>query len=159
MQDGSNLLFSIVVSDDPMALRKDQAVGLLRLRIILEDEVHTYSLQLFVALDLNGFLTQLELFLFALSVTTSRLAPLENEYLIRRLLVFDQVSSSDDGQVFVVWTDLHGNDFVGFPRITLEQIELKSIFFNLLECLSIIHFYLFRVGDEENFHRLDVEAQ
>jgi len=89
MQDRRYFLFSIVVSDNPMGLRKDQAVGLLRLRIILENEVHTDSLEFFVTLDLNGLLAQFELLLFAFSITASRLASFENKYLIRRLLVLD----------------------------------------------------------------------
>ena len=159
MQDRRYFLFSIVVSDNPVGLRKDQAVGLLRLRIILENEVHTDSLEFFVTLDLNGLLAQFELLLFAFSITTSRLASFENKYLIRRLLVLDQISTRDNCQVFVVWTDLHGNNFVRLSGITFKEIELKFVLDYLLERLTIIHFDLFRVGNEENIHRLNIQSQ
>lgn len=159
MQDRRYFLFSIVVSDNPVGLRKDQAVGLLRLRIILENEVHTDSLEFFVTLDLNGLLAQFELLLFAFSITASRLASFENKYLIRRLLVLDQISTRDDCEVFVVWTDLHGNNFVRLSGITFKEIELKFVLDYLLERLTIIHFDLFRVGNEENIHRLNIQSQ
>lgn len=142
-----------------MALRKDQAVGLLRLRIIFENEVHTNSLKLFVTLDFNGLLAQFELLLFAFSITASRLTSFEDKYLVGRLLVLNQVSTSDDCEVLVVWTDLHGNDFVWLSGITLKEIELKFVLDYLLKCLTIIHFDLLRVSNEENVHRLNIQSQ
>lgn len=159
MQYWRYFLFSVVVSDNPVALRKDEAVGLLRLRIILENEVHTDSKELWVALDLNGFFAQFELLLFAFSITASRLASFENKYLVRRLLVFNQISTGDDCEVLVVWTDLHGNNFVGLSSITCKEFKLKFVLDYLLKCLTIVHFDLFRVGNEEYVHRLNIQSQ
>ena len=80
-----------------MTLRKYEAIGLFRLRIILKNEVHTDSFQLRITLDLNRGFAEPELLFFALAIAARRLRPLENEDLIWGLLVLDQVSACDHG--------------------------------------------------------------
>ena len=108
----ASFLFEIELQNS-VSLCENNGVAFSTYWVIFEDKVHAYTLQIFYIRNTDWSLADLgEFFVDSFSVRSFSGGFLENEQLVRLLSIFDQVFACDDSEQLLIWTDVHGNDFI-----------------------------------------------